>query len=160
MSVDLYSRDNVFYLKGANKRIEQPAMRDYLGHTLLTMRDNIAYEAALGDHGRFGEQFDIWQAVYSPLGPKVRGKLHVYVGSDDTYFLNDAVYLLEEFLKQTGTPGHGVPYEGEVAMGHGRSTAGMATPTSRTGTPACTTIRCTCPRSWTASGRPPPQARI
>src|SRR5258708_13277778 len=43
-------------------------MRDYLGHTLLTMRDNIAYEAALGDHGRSGEQFDIWQAVYSPVG--------------------------------------------------------------------------------------------
>lgn len=159
LTADLYSRDNVFYLEGANKRIEQPAMRDYFGHTLLTMRDNIAYEAALGDRGRSGEQFDIWQAVYSPvgadgyprpifdkqtgkidrktadywrehydldaklqrewdtLGPKVQGKLHIYVGSDDTYFLNDAVYLLEDFLKQTGTPGHGVPYEGEVAYG-------------------------------------------
>jgi hypothetical protein len=46
--------------------VEQPAMRDYLGHTLISMRDNIAYEAALGDRGRSGEQFDIWQAVYSP----------------------------------------------------------------------------------------------
>jgi hypothetical protein len=159
MHVDLYAEDNMFYLSGANKQIEQPAMRDYLGHTLLTMRDNIAYEAALGDHGRSGEQFDIWQAVYSPvgadgypqaifdkttgkidhatadywrehydlnaklqrewdtLGPKVQGKLHIYVGSDDTYFLNDAVYLLEDFLKQTGTPGHGVPYEGDVSYG-------------------------------------------
>jgi hypothetical protein len=159
MHVDLYTQDNMFYLSGANKQIEQPAMRDYLGHTLLTMRDNIAYEAALGDHGRSGEQFDIWQAVYSPvgadgypqsifdkttgkidhatadywrehydlnaklqrewdtLGPKVQGKLHIYVGSDDTYFLNDAVYLLEDFLKQTGTPGHGVPYEGDVSYG-------------------------------------------
>ena len=26
------------------------------------------YEAALGSHGRSGEQFDIWQAVYSPVG--------------------------------------------------------------------------------------------
>jgi hypothetical protein len=159
MHVDLYTEDNMFYLSGANKQIEQPAMRDYLGHTLLTMRDNIAYEAALGDHGRSGEQFDIWQAVYSPvgadgypqsifdkttgkidhatadywrehydlnakllrewdtLGPKVQGKLHIYVGSDDTYFLNDAVYLMEDFLKQTGTPGHGVPYEGTVSYG-------------------------------------------
>jgi len=159
LHVDLYTQDNMFYLSGANKQIEQPAMRDYLGHTLLTMRDNIAYEAALGDHGRSGEQFDIWQAVYSPvgadgypqpifdkttgkidhatadywrehydlnaklqrewdtLGPKVQGKLHIYVGSDDTYFLNDAVYLLEDFLKQTGTPGHGVPYEGDVSYG-------------------------------------------
>jgi hypothetical protein len=159
MTVDLYSQENVFYRRGANKIVEQPAMRDYLGHTLISMRDNVAYEAALGDHGRSGEQFDIWQAVYSPvgadgypqpifdkttgridrrtadywrehydlnaklqrewntLGPKVQGKLHVYVGSDDTYFLNDAVYLLEDFLKQTGTPGHGVPYEGEVTYG-------------------------------------------
>ncbi len=159
MTVDLYKDADMFYIQGANKRVEQPAMRDYLGHTLISVRDNIAYEAALGDHGRSGEQFDIWQAVYSPvgqdgypqpifdkrtgaidhrtaaywrehydldamlqrdwmtLGPKLQGKLHLYVGSDDTYFLNDAVYLMEDFLKQTGTPGHGVPYEGEVRYG-------------------------------------------
>jgi len=159
MSTDLYTQDNIFYLEGANKTVEQPGMRDYLGRTLISLRDNIAYEAALGDHGRSGEQFDIWQAVYSPtgedgypqpifdkrtgkidhktaeywrehydldaklqrewntLGPKLQGKLHIYVGSDDTYFLNDAVYLMEDFLKQTGTPGHGVPYEGEVTYG-------------------------------------------
>jgi hypothetical protein len=159
MTVDLYKDANMFYLQGANKRVEQPAMRDYLGHTLISVRDNVAYEAALGDRGRSGEQFDIWQAVYSPvaedgypqpifdkrtgvidhrtaaywrehydldailqrdwmtLGPKLQGKLHLYVGSEDTYFLNDAVYLMEDFLKQTGTPGHGVPYEGEVRYG-------------------------------------------
>jgi hypothetical protein len=159
MTRDLYKDDNMFYEQGAEKRVEQPAMRDYLGHTLISMRDNIAYEAALGDHGRSGEQFDIWQAVYSPqgedgypqpifdkqtgvidhktaaywhdhydldailqrdwktLGPKLQGKLHLYVGSDDTYFLNDAVYLMEDFLKTTGTPGHGVPYDGEVKYG-------------------------------------------
>jgi hypothetical protein len=159
MTADLYQQENMFYLPGANKKIEQPAMRDYLGHTLMSMRDNIAYETALGDHGRSGEQFDIWQAVYSPtgpdgypkpifdkqtgvidhstaeywrqhydlnailqrdwltLGPKLQGKLHIYVGSDDTYFLNNAVYLMEDFLNQTGTPGHGVPYAGEVRYG-------------------------------------------
>jgi hypothetical protein len=159
MTVDLYKDDNMFFISGANKKIEQPAMRDYLGHTLISVRDNIAYEAALGDRGRSGEQFDIWQAVYSPaaadgypqpifdkqtgaidhrtaeywrehydlnailqrdwmkLGPKLQGKLHIYVGYEDTYFLNDAVYLMEDFLKQTGTPGHGVPYEGEVRYG-------------------------------------------
>jgi enterochelin esterase-like enzyme len=158
-TVDLYKQDNLFYLQGANKRIEQPSMRDYLGHTLASVRDNIAYEAALGDHGRSGDQYDIWQAVFSPvgadgypqpvfdkqtgvidhatvaywhdhydldailqrdwstLGPKLQGKLHLYVGSDDTYFLNDAVYLMEDFLKTTGTPGHGVPYDGEVKYG-------------------------------------------
>jgi hypothetical protein len=159
MTRDLYNDDNMFYTQGANKRIEQPSMRNYLGQTLMSMRDNIAFEAALGDHGRSGEQFDIWQAVYSPtaedgypapifdkqtgkidhtvaaywrqhydlnaklqrdwstLGPKLQGKLHIYVGSDDTYFLNNAVYLMEDFLKTTGTPGHGVAYEGEVKYG-------------------------------------------
>jgi hypothetical protein len=159
MTRDLYNDDNMFYLQGANKRVEQPAMRNYLGQTLISMRDNIAYEAALGDHGRSGDQFDIWQAVYSPegpdgyplpifdkttgvidhktaaywhdhydldailkrdwptLGPKLQGKLHIYVGSDDTYFLNNAVYLMEDFLKTTGTPGNGVPYDGEVKYG-------------------------------------------
>jgi hypothetical protein len=159
MTRDLYKDDNMFYSIGAQKVVEQPAMRNYLGQTLISMRDNIAYEAALGDHGRSGDQFDIWQAVYSPqggdgypvpifdkstgkidhgtaaywhdhydldailqrdwqtLGPKLQGKLHLYVGSDDTYFLNDAVYLMEDFLKTTGTPGHGVPYEGEVKYG-------------------------------------------
>ena len=159
MTTDLYADANMFYRPGANKKVEQPAMRDYLGHTLISVRDNVAYEAALGDRGRSGEQFDIWQAVFSPqgadgypvpifdkqtgaidhhtaaywhdhfdlnailqrdwqtLGPKLQGKLHLYVGSDDTYFLNDAVYLMEDFLKTTGTPGHGVPYDGEVKYG-------------------------------------------
>ena len=67
-TVDLYGQPNMFYLQGANKRVEQPAMRNYLGQTLITVRDNVAYEAALGDKGRSGEQFDIWQAVYGPVG--------------------------------------------------------------------------------------------
>jgi hypothetical protein len=159
MTRDLYKDDNMFYIQGANKQIEQPAMRNYLGQTLISVRDNAAYEAALGDSGRSGDQLDIWQAVYGPvgkdgypaqifdketgvidhqvaeywrehydldailqknwesLGPKLQGKIHLYVGDADTYFLNDAVYLMEDFLKTTGTPGHGVPYEGEVKYG-------------------------------------------
>jgi hypothetical protein len=154
-NIDLYEDKNAFYLYGNHKQIEQPAMRDYLGHTLITTKEINSYELALGDHGRSGEQFDIWQAVYSPegpdgyplpifdkdtgvidhkvvaywhdhydldailardwatLGPQLRGKLHIYVGSDDTYFLNDAVYRLEDFLKSTNSP----PYEGEVTYG-------------------------------------------
>ena len=37
--------------------------------------------------------------------------------SDDTGFLNNAVYLMENFLNRTGTPGYGVPYDGEVKYG-------------------------------------------
>jgi len=154
-NIDLYEDKNAFFLEGAHKRIEQPAMRDYLGHTLITTKEINAYELALGDHGRSGEQFDIWQAVYGPvgddgypaqifnketgdidhtvagywrehydleailerdwakLGPELAGKIHIYVGSDDTYFLNDAVYRMEDFLDATKNP----PYGGEVTYG-------------------------------------------
>lgn len=153
--IDLYHDSNAFYLEGSHKRVPQGSMRDYLGHTSMTVEDNLAYELALGSHGRSGEQFDIWQAVYGPvgddgypkpifdkrtgvidhevaqywkehydlraileknwntLGPKLRGKLHLYVGSADTYFLNDAVYRMEDFLKSTTNP----PYDGEVKYG-------------------------------------------
>ncbi len=154
-NIDLYKDDNAFFLEGAHKRVPQPAMRDYLGHTLITTEDNNRYELALGDHGRSGEQFDIWQAVYGPvgddgypkpifdkatgkidhsvaeywrqhydleailerdwsrLGPQLQGKIHIYVGSDDTYFLNDAVYRMQDFLDSTKNP----PYGGEVTYG-------------------------------------------
>jgi hypothetical protein len=154
-NIDLYDDDNAFYLTGAHKRVAQPAMRDYLGHTFITTEEINAYELALGDHGRSGEQFDIWQAVYSPvgdngypqpifdkvtgkidhsvaeywrqhydleamlerdwqkLGPKLEGKIHIYVGSDDTYFLSDAVYRMQDFLDSTKNP----PYGGEVTYG-------------------------------------------
>jgi hypothetical protein len=154
-NIDLYDDQNAFYLEGAHKRVEQPAMRDYLGHTLITTREVNGYELALGDHGRSGEQFDIWQAVYGPvgedgypaqifnkqtgeidhsvanywrqqydleailerdwakLGPELAGKIHIYVGSDDTYFLNDAVYRMQDFLDTTKNP----PYGGEVTYG-------------------------------------------
>ncbi|RXS95763.1 hypothetical protein ESZ00_12870 [Silvibacterium dinghuense] len=154
-NIDLYHDKNAFYLYGANKTVEQPAMRDYLGHTTITTKQVNEYELALGDHGRSGEQFDIWQAIYGPvgkdgypqpifnketgeidhqtaeywrqhydlehiletnwstLGPKLQGKIHIYVGSDDTYFLNDAVYRMEDFLKSTSNP----PYDGEVTYG-------------------------------------------
>ncbi len=154
-TINLYEDKNAYVLQGAHKSVEQPAMRDYLGHVTITQRGVNSYELALGDHGRSGEQYDIWQAVYSPvgpdgypqkifnketgeidhqvaaywrdhydlshilardwstLGPKLQGKIHVYVGSADTYFLNDAVYYLEDFLKETRNP----PYDGEVKYG-------------------------------------------
>lgn len=154
-NINLYADKNAFYLEGPHTRVEQPGERDYLGHTLMTTRGMNQYELALGSHGRSGEQFDIWQAVYGPvgkdgypqpifnketgeidpaivaywkehfdlsaiiaknwatLGPKLAGKIHVYVGSADTYFLNDAVYYLEDVLNATKNP----PYGGEVKYG-------------------------------------------
>ncbi len=154
-NIDLYNDKNAYFLEGAHIRVAQPSIRDYLGHTFITTQEFNAYELALGDRGRSGEQFDIWQAVYGPvgedgypapifnkvtgeidhsvaeywrqhydleailerdwakLGPALIGKIHIYVGSDDTYFLNDAVYRMEDFLKTTNDPGYG----GEVTYG-------------------------------------------
>lgn len=153
--VDIYKDKNAYFIEGPHKRVAQPGMRDYLGHISATLQDMNDYELALGSKGRSGEQWDIWQAVFSPmgkdgypaeiwnkatgeihagvagywrehydlsyilkrdwavLGPKLRGKIHIYVGSADNYFLNDAVYYIEDFLKGTTDP----PYEGEVKYG-------------------------------------------
>jgi hypothetical protein len=159
-NINLYDSDsefgkNAFFIEGAHTRIAQPSIRDYEGHTFITTQEINRYELALGDNGRSGEQFDIWQAVYGPvgengypkpifdkmtgeidhsvaeywrqhydleailerdwakLGPELAGKIHIYVGSDDTYFLNNAVYRMEDFLNTTTNP----PYGGEVTYG-------------------------------------------
>ncbi len=154
-NVNLYQDKNAFFIRGPHTQVAQPGFRDYLGHTVATTKSVNQYELALGSHSRSGEQYDIWQAVYGPvgkdgypqpifnketgdidptvaaywkehydlsailqrdwptLGPKLRGKLRIYVGSADNYMLNDAVYLIEDFLKTTTNP----PYEGEVQYG-------------------------------------------
>ena len=50
---------------------------------------------------------------WKKLGPKLEGKLHIYVGEADNYYLNNAVYLVETFLKSTKDPYYGgeVDYE-------------------------------------------------
>lgn len=55
----------------------------------------------------------ILQRDWKTLGPKLTGKLNVYVGDMDNYYLNDAVYLLEQFLAGTKDPAYG----GEVKYG-------------------------------------------
>lgn len=56
---------------------------------------------------------EILQKNWSTLGSKPEGKIHVYVGSADTYFLNDGVYYLENVLNVTANPTYG----GEVKYG-------------------------------------------
>jgi hypothetical protein len=153
--VDIYKDKNAYFLDGAHKRVPRPGKRDYLGHVSVTLQDANYYELALGTKSRSGQQWDIWEAVYSPvgpdgypkrifdkltgeidrkvaehwrenydlrhiaerdwakLGPKVRGKIHIYCGDMDNYYLNNAVYLMEEFLKKAKNP----PADAEVAYG-------------------------------------------
>ena len=53
------------------------------------------------------------QRTWSTLGPKLRGKLHVFVGDYDTFYLNLAVYQLEEFLR-------GAVPRADAEFGYGR----------------------------------------
>jgi hypothetical protein len=52
---------------------------------------------------------------WKSLAPRLRGKLHIWVGEADDYFLNNAVHLLDAFLS-TAEP----PYEGKITYGPGR----------------------------------------
>lgn len=153
--VDIYKDKNAYYLDDTWKKTPRPGTRNYLGQISATLEEINQYELALGDNGRSGQQWDIWQAVFSPagidgypkpiwdkltgridhnvaeywkenydlryilerdwkkLGPKLRGKIHIYVGEADNFYLNNAVYLMEDFLHNTKNP----YYEGEIDYG-------------------------------------------
>jgi S-formylglutathione hydrolase FrmB len=52
---------------------------------------------------------------WETLGPKLRGKLHIAAGEADTYFLNNAVHLLERFLTDADPP-----FAGKIVYGPGK----------------------------------------
>lgn len=52
---------------------------------------------------------------WTTLAPKLRGKIHIWVGDADNYFLNNAVRMLDTFLS-TANP----PYEGSIEYGPGK----------------------------------------
>jgi hypothetical protein len=54
------------------------------------------------------------------IGPHLVGKLHLYCGDMDNYYLNLAVYMLEDFLKNTKNPFYGGSFTyGRPMVGHG-----------------------------------------
>jgi hypothetical protein len=154
-TIDIYSEPNAYWRPSRWKRTLRPGLRDWLGHVSTTVQDMNWHELAIATNGRSGGQWDIWQAVFSPvgpdgypkpifdkvsgaidrsvaeywrehydlssilrrdwrtLGPKLRGKLHIFVGDMDNFYLNDAVYLVEDFLKNVTDP----PAEAEVDYG-------------------------------------------
>jgi hypothetical protein len=153
--VNIYDDPNAYYVDGPFKRIERPVHRNWLGEVDQTLAEYNHLELVLGTRNRSGDQFDIWEAVYSPqgedgypmrlwdkrtgeidhtvaehwrenydlrhilerdwetLGPKLEGKIHIYVGDMDNWYLNNAVYLMEDFLESTTDP----YYAGEVDYG-------------------------------------------
>jgi len=153
--VNIYENKNAYFLDSQWKKTPRPGTRDYLGKISCTLEEMNHRELVLGTNSRSGQQWDIWQAVYSPvgedgypkpiwdkktgdidpevaeywrenydlrsilerdwetLGPKLTGKIHIYCGDMDNYYLNNAVYLMEEFLESTKEP----YYNGEVDYG-------------------------------------------
>ena len=153
--VDIYKDENAYYTGPKHRKVERPGQRNYLGEVSASLRQMNYRELALGTNSRSGEQWDIWQAVYSPmgsdgypkpiwdkltgkidrevatywkenydlrhilkrdwslLGPKLEGKINIYCGDMDNYYLNNAVYLMEDFLESTEEP----YYNGQVDYG-------------------------------------------
>ena len=153
--VDIYKDKNAYYSGPSYRPVERPGHRNYMGAVNATLRQNNYRELALGSKSRSGDQWDIWQAVYGPMGDdgypkpiwdkitgeidhevseywrenydlrhilerdwdkigsKLKGKINVYCGDMDNYYLNNAVYLMEEFLESTSDP----YYNGEVDYG-------------------------------------------
>ena len=155
-TIDIYKDKNAYWLDDTWKKTPRPAHRNYLGHVDSMVWEQNRLEEVLGTKTRSGGQWDIWEAVFSPVGPdgyparifdkrtgvidkrvaeywrenfdlmhiirrdwhkglgkKLEGKLNLYVGDMDNYYLNNAVYLAEEFLESTKDP----YYNGEVQYG-------------------------------------------
>jgi hypothetical protein len=144
--INLYGDSNAFYREYDWIKTERPEARDTDGQIRYSVRKTYQYEQTIGDKDRSGEQWAIWQAVYSPvgpdgypkplwdpktgmidkevarywrdnydlsyilkrdwatLGPKLRGKLHFAVGMMDNYYLNEAVYLVQDTLESLTNP--------------------------------------------------------
>jgi hypothetical protein len=153
--VNIYEHKNAYYVDSKFKKTPRPGTRNYLGEVSATLEEVNHRELVLGTRSRSGQQWDIWEAVYSPvgpdgypkriwdkltgeidpevanfwrenydlgyrlkrdwktIGPKLKGKIHIYCGDMDNYYLNNAVYLVEEFLESTTDP----YYDGEVDYG-------------------------------------------
>ena len=152
---NIYEDENAYHKISGFKKTLIPGHRNYLGEVDATLKDMNLRELALGTKSRSGQQWDIWEAVFSPagddgypmriwdkqsgvidkeianhwkenydltyimkrdwstLGPKLQGKVNIYCGDMDNYYLNNAVYLAEEFLESTQNP----PYGGDVDYG-------------------------------------------
>ena len=55
----------------------------------------------------------ILERDWPKIGKDLEGKINIYVGDMDNYYLNNAVYLMEDFLKKANNPAYG----GEVLYG-------------------------------------------
>jgi hypothetical protein len=62
----------------------------------------------------------ILETSWKTLGPKLKGKIHIWVGDADNFFLNNAVHLLDTFLSHADPPSGGY-----IRYGAGKGHTGM-----------------------------------
>ncbi len=67
-TVNIYDDENAFFRQGPFLRVPLPEKRKTNGILDSTVEQENRYELVLGTHSRSGEQWDIWQAVFSPMG--------------------------------------------------------------------------------------------
>ncbi len=65
--VNIYEDQNAYFQQGTFRETLVPGHRDYLGNVDATLRDMNYRELVLGTKGRSGQQWDIWEATYSPI---------------------------------------------------------------------------------------------
>jgi len=68
------------------------------------------------------EHYDIryhLEKNWATVGPKLVGKINMFCGRMDSYYLNEAVYLLEEFMARTQNPHYAGRFEYGDRAGHG-----------------------------------------
>ena len=80
---------------------------------------------------------------WDTLGPRVRGKLHFVIGMMDTYYLNEAVYLVQDFLDSATNPPSGATFQygfrglGGTVRARGRRSSGCRAPPRREPVRSC-----------------------
>ncbi len=152
---DVYEDTNAYERTRGWVTTPIPNSRETDGSLRTTSRQRNYFELVSGTRGRSGEQQDIWEAVFGPLGsdgyfkplfdkrtgaidpevasywrghydlleylkrnwhtvgPELVDKLHIYVGTMDTYYLDVAVRQLQAWMKTTENP----HYEGYFQYG-------------------------------------------
>src|SRR5205823_271446 len=80
---------------------------------------------AVAEHWKKYDLRVILAQNWKTLAPKLQGKLHIASGEADQYFLNNAVHLLDEFLKTADPPADCKIVYGR-AKGHGWSHLSVA----------------------------------
>lgn len=66
--VNIYDDDNAYEARAGWQRVERPNTRGVDGNVLTTIRQENAFEAAVGPHHRSGGQWAVWEAVFGPTG--------------------------------------------------------------------------------------------